>query len=363
MLTVMIESGMGSVMVWRQWGGCLGAVMLTLACVQADEGGGTGAGDAVTLDTYIRAQTDHHFQRYADDGYFGTLRHDRAPLPADADVLRPNRDVLHSVGLFDLSSPVTISTQADPTRLQSLQVVSQDHFTPLMVYGGREITLDQDTVGSRYALVMVRTQVDADSPEDIAKANAQQDAIEWSQAEQGEMTLPDWDVQALADVREAVLGLSPFLSGSHRMFGAEGDVDPVRHLWGTAAGWLGQPIEEAYYVTINPLHNDGDTPQVLMLPVDVPVTGFWSVTVYDDQGRLIDGADGAQSVTSSTADANEDGSVTLHFGGDPDVPNYLAIEPGWNYTLRFYRPTEALTKGEWLPPSPTPVGLPVPASD
>ncbi|WP_083970432.1 DUF1214 domain-containing protein [Halomonas sp. S2151] len=317
---------------------------------------------AVNLDTYVRAQTDTHFQNYADDGYFGSLRHDRAPLPVDAEVVRVNRDILHSVGVFDLASPVTFTAPASATRLQSMQVVNQDHYTPMMSYGGREIVLDEESVGSRYALVMFRTQVDADSSADIAEANALQDAIEWSQDDAGELSLPEWDMERLSEVREAVLGLSPFISGSHGMFGAEDSVDPVRHLWGTAAGWLGQPIEDAYYVTVSPLHNDGETPQVLILPVDVPVTGFWSVTVYDARGRLIEGAEGAHSLTSVEADANEDGSVTLHFGGDPQAPNHLAIAPGWTYTLRFYRPAEALIKGDWLPPSPTPVGLPVPGS-
>ncbi|WP_261395434.1 MULTISPECIES: hypothetical protein [unclassified Halomonas] len=32
------------------------------------------------------------------------------------------------------------------------------------------------------------------------------------------------------------------------------------------------------------------------------------------------------------------------------------------HLLRFYRPAEALIKGDWLPPSPTPVELPVPGS-
>ena len=36
---------------------------------------------------------------------------------------------------------------------------------------------------------------------------------------------------------------------------------------------------------------------------------------------------------------NANGNVTVHFGGD-DVsqPNYLRIMPGWNYTVRLYRP-------------------------
>jgi len=36
----------------------------------------------------------------------------------------------------------------------------------------------------------------------------------------------------------------------------------------------------------------------------------------------------------------KDGSITIHFGGDPKQPNFLPIVPGWNYIVRLYKPTE-----------------------
>ena len=313
----------------------------------------------VNLDNYVRAETDRYFTLYGDDGYFGTLRHDRAPPSLDEpEVIRANRDVLHSVGIFDLSEAITFVTPSSATRLQSMQVVNQDHYTVAMEYGGAEIELTEESVGSRYGLVMFRTQVDGDDVADIAEANAMQDAIEWQQSDPGEMSLPQWDEESLGKVREAILGLSPFISGSHGMFGDRNDVDPIRHLWGTAAGWLGQPIEDAYFMTFSVAANDGVTPHILTLPVKVPVTGFWSLSVYDQQGRFLPDAEDASSLTSTRADANEDGSVTIQFGGNPEAPNYLAIAPGWSYTLRFYRPAEALVSGQWIPPSPIPIALP-----
>lgn len=44
---------------------------------------------------------------------------------------------------------------------------------------------------------------------------------------------------------------------------------------------------------------------------------------------------------------NEDGSVTIHFGGDPKQSNYLYIMKGWNYTVRLYRPKEEILNGSW----------------
>jgi len=43
-----------------------------------------------------------------------------------------------------------------------------------------------------------------------------------------------------------------------------------------------------------------------------------------------------------TAEPNDDGSITIHFGGNPDQPNFLYTPEGWNYTVRFYGPREEI---------------------
>ena len=65
------------------------------------------------------------------------------------------------------------------------------------------------------------------------------------------------------------------------MFGARGDVDPVRHLIGCAAGWGGLPTSEATYIGVDPKVPVGDYELVFM---DVPVDAFWSVSVYNARG-------------------------------------------------------------------------------
>ena len=54
------------------------------------------------------------------------------------------------------------------------------------------------------------------------------------------------------------------------MFGAEGQVDPVRHLVGSALLWGSNPEEDALYLPITPGRNDGATVHELMVK-DVPV--------------------------------------------------------------------------------------------
>ena len=68
-------------------------------------------------------------------------------------------------------------------------------------------------------------------------------------------------------------------------FGTKEQVDPIRHLIGTAAGWGGNPDKDATYLNVTPAKNDGTT--VYKLDVkDVPVNGFWSVSLYNAEGLL-----------------------------------------------------------------------------
>lgn len=64
------------------------------------------------------------------------------------------------------------------------------------------------------------------------------------------------------------------------MFGTREQVDPVRHLIGTAAGWGGLPTTETVYVGVQP-PGMGDHELTLKA---VPVDAFWSISVYNAKG-------------------------------------------------------------------------------
>jgi hypothetical protein len=142
------------------------------------------------------------------------------------------------------------------------------------------------------------------------------------------------------------------LHGFERSFGAKGEVHPVRHLISTASGWGGLPDHEATYLNVNP----GLPREEYQLTVrDVPVDGFWSISLYNADGYFEPNDRGAYSVNNLTAARHEDGTVTIHFGGCGDGrPNCLPVTDGWNYLVRLYRPRAEILNGTWIFPSLTP---------
>jgi hypothetical protein len=130
-------------------------------------------------------------------------------------------------------------------------------------------------------------------------------------------------------------------------FGAKEDVDPVAHLFYTAAGWGGNPREAAVYVMGQPKQNDGSG--VYQLKVrDVPVDGFWSISIYNAKGFFEKNDLDSYSLNNLTAEPDTDGGFTVQFGGcTKQSNNCLVTPPGWSYVVRMYRPRAPILDGTW----------------
>lgn len=315
------------------------------------------AAESVNVLNYVRAESDMQFKGYAAKaGGVGKFLNFREVYSVEDQVtIRGNRDTLYSFGVYDLTSPVTIIKPDSPDRFQSLLVIDQDMYNPVLKNGGGEVTLTIGNVGTRYVMVLFRTFVDPNSPEDMKKAHALQDAIQVKQASPGTLELPDWDQESLVATRKTLNVLAAKLDGVPQGFGPRGQVDPTQHLIAAAYGWGGNPQRGAMYFNVVPEKNDGKTAYTLTMPKDVPVQAFWSVTVYNKDGFFTPNKLNAYSFNSKTAKRNADGTVTIHFGGDAKASNYLPIPDGWNYAIRCYLPGWQIVEGNWTPPAPQPV--------
>ena len=89
---------------------------------------------------------------------------------------------------------------------------------------------------------------------------------------------------------------------------------------------------------------------------NVPVNGFWSISLYNAQGYFEPNNLNAYTLNNITAKKAADGSVAIQFGGcDGQTPNCLPITKGWNYMVRLYRPRAEILKGTWGFPAAKPV--------
>ena len=311
----------------------------------------------VNVENFVRAETDSYMARYAARGAFGTFVHVREPVPIEEqDVIRMNRDTLYSVGVFDVTEPVTITKPDGGGRFQSLLAISQDHFVVGVEHDPGSYTFSKDDVGTRYLFVIFRTFVDPNDEAEIAGAHRMQDGISVSQSDVGSFDVPDWDNESLDRVRSLLNALSSGVTGDVTgAFGSRDEIDPIRHLLATGSGWGGNPPYAATYMNGTPAQNDGKVPHSLTVK-DAPVDGFWSITVYNRDGFMQKNDRDAYSFNGVTTARNKDGSVTVHFGGCEDNRvNCLPITDGWNYIVRLYRPRPEILDGSWTFPEATPL--------
>jgi hypothetical protein len=252
-----------------------------------------------------------------------------------------------------MSRPATITLPDVGGRYMSMHVVNQDHYMFVESEPGT-YKLTEEKVGTRFALVSIRTFYDAGDPDDLAKAHAAQDKLEISGGGDGPFEAPNWDLDDLAKARKALSDLATLGFDSTYAYGSKEKVRPVDLLVGAAAGWGGLPRTAAYYELGSVDNNDGVSAYAVTVK-DVPVDAFWSITVYNADGYLEKKDLGRNSFNNFSAKPNEDGSYTIRFGGDPENQNYLPITKGWNYAVRMYQPRKEILGGEWTFPAIEPV--------
>ena len=202
----------------------------------------------VNVDNFVRAETNKYFDRTIKQaGGLNTWMHLRQPTPIDKQiVIRMQRDTLYSAAIIDISKGANLILPEVGDRYMSIHVVNQDHYTNKVYHGGGTIHLTMKEFDTPYVEIAVRTLVNSSDPEDLKKVNALQDRMKIEAKSARPYSHPPYDEESYKATQKALLELARGVPDTHGMFGRKADVDPVRHLLGTAFGWGGLPIEEAY---------------------------------------------------------------------------------------------------------------------
>ncbi len=309
----------------------------------------------VTVDNFVRAETARMFDAVTQRaGGVGRWWHLRAPVPLDAQsVIRMNRDTLYSSALVDLRGGAALTLPDAGDRYVSVMVINEDHYINRVLREPGEHHLTIEEYGSPFVSIAARIFADPDDPDDVATVNRLQDSLRLTAASEGPYEHPEYDEASLDLTRGLLLKLSEGVPDSRRTFGSAEQVDPVRHLLGTAFGWGGLPEDEASYA-IRSAPRDAGHERIVFR--DVPVDAFWSFTVYDRNGYFEANPADRYSFNSVTAAPDDDGAVTIDLDvADHGYRNHLYVRDGWNYAIRLYRPRAEILEGRWEPPEPRPV--------
>ncbi len=275
----------------------------------------------VTEDNFVRAETDRYFAEFAAEGAFGKLTHDRDLADVgNQTIVRLNRDTIYSRGLFDLDAgPVTIALPEAHGRFMSLLLISEDHHNPATYYAPGSHTNRSVPVTSPSSSARLSIQMSQPTYQRFMRYRTQSRSS--SQVVQAPLgfrlgTSARSTKRAPRSTRKSI----PIGPGR---FGKADEVNPRAHLLGTAHGWDGNPAKDASYDSVSPAQNDGKVVHRLTVK-DVPVDGFWSLTVYNADGFMEPNRQNAYSLNNVTAKRDADGGYTIQFGGcDGSVPNCL----------------------------------------
>lgn len=302
---------------------------------------------------FIRAETDRYFDDLvARSGGVNRWHHTREPAPIDEQlVVRLNRDTLYSSAILDVSDGATVSLPEASGRYQTAMVVDEYHYIDHVFDRPGEYHLEAAMFPTSHVALAVRTLVDPADPADLAEVVALQDQLRVETGSANSPSHPEWDTDSLDGTRALLLRLAEGLTTFDGAFGSRSETDPILHLLGTAAGWGGLPTQQATYLGVTPNLPVGH--YVLKVPRDVPVRGFWSVSVYNRDGYFEPNDLGRYSVNSVTAVRDPDGGVTINLGGDGSLPNAIPLPEGWNYTVRLYQPKPEILDKIWSFPTLT----------
>ena len=276
----------------------------------------------------------------------GVFMHNRkAADPKNRTIVRLNFDTQYSSAILDLTEEATLTMPETNGRYQSAWFITEEHYNPMAINKPGTYKINQENTGSRYVVIIIRTQVNMSDPKDLAIASKLQDQVVLSQKDRGSYVVTNnWDMEAILEMRKKYQRIAKEKKiTSGMMFGKKEAITLENHNCGTAFGFGGFTKDQAVYRT---LVTENTNPSTMVLK-EVPVAAFWSVTIYDKDG-FPNGK--SYNVNSSFAKANSKGEYVIHFGGDQKADNYLDIFEGWNFTLRMYQPTEAYFNGSWKMP-------------
>ncbi len=306
----------------------------------------------INIDNFDKAQADVNYDGILkQSGGINKVHHNRTTTPIDKqNVIRINRDTLYSLGVVNISKGASVTLPDAGKRYMSLMVINNDGYVNKVFYGGGAHKLTMSELDTPFVGIVIRTLANPEDAADMDAAHKLQDQIKIDAGSDKPFVMPNYDMATYKATLEPILGLAKGLKRYTATFGSKADVDPLHFLIGSASAWGGLPDADAQYYNIEPNLPVG---KYELTVKDVPVKGFWSISLYNAKGYFQQNDLHSYSLNNLTSKPNSDGSYTLRFGGcTASTENCVPIMDGWNYSVRMYQPSKAIVDGTWTFPGP-----------
>ncbi|MBK0370056.1 DUF1254 domain-containing protein [Flavobacterium agrisoli] len=259
-------------------------------------------------------------------------------------VIRENLDVVYSSAVVDASQGATISVPKGDF-YHVIQILDMQNYTVKTLYPGETFTVTPAhlTYGTHVYLNM-RIRKKTNDEAGLKELQEKQRLSTINAKSSNPYKTPDIVIplKQTEAIRLALLDdlSKSLLKNTSNIMGTPFDTDPQGHLYATAYGWGGLPLEDARYLDLvnhSKVENGKAVPSsITFMPpkIDLKRGGFWSITTYTADGWL--GKDEA-AISNTTAKPNADGTYTIYFNS-PGKQNNLDTPAPFTALLRAYVP-------------------------
>ena len=302
----------------------------------------------VTRDNYQYAEAIRNAQNYVKLGADNKWAHFRDPSPigSGAPTIRMNLDTLYSVAVVDNSNGGFEVTIPESKELCTILVLDDQAYS---LYYFQTPGVHKIVSKSPYIIMIAREGMkDYTNPKDLENARKIQDGLKIS----GNGTKPfnptkynQASLHALTSElnKEFLAGDGVLVYGQKK-----DDVDEHKRLLSNASGWGGMHDQINTYNSSAVM--SGDVCRQITYE-DPKVRDFFSFTMYDGDGYLMDGK---TTINSYNMKKNADGTYTTSFNcGKDAINNITSSGREFNYIVRTYGASDVVKSGKWNPVKPT----------
>jgi hypothetical protein len=309
---------------------------------EASESSATASAGTIIVDrsNYQAAEVTRNFIKWAANGANNKLMHMTDVTPSGpAPTVRMNRDTLYSAAILNTSSGNASITLPEVDLYQSVMMVDTDGYAREFITepGTHKVATDTE-----FVWVLVRTGLE----KGIEEARRVQALVTVQGMADGVYSGLEYDQESLAKLTRILLDESMTEDNGHLYYGNFPDqVDETRRMRSTAAGFGGMNGTNMYKF-VEAVDNNVCMQSTF---ADPHATEFFSFTLYDTDGYLMDGN---TIINSRDMVPNPDGTYTISINcGDDAINNITAPSElkTIGYAWRVYGASEEVENRSWDP--------------